>query len=302
MTGASYDGTLTTGQLRLVGALVAAGVPLGFAVAFALLGLGIWPFALLGVLPGLVLGARFGPLAARTATPWAAAFFVAFVGFFVAIAFDLGGALLLAAVPGLQASSTLEPAAQLGALLFWGAPVLLLGGIPGSLVISFTTVVVVRRLNTMRGRSGAGAVTAGIVVLVIAGSAAWWRVTTTAAAEQARFEALFEGPIPVGIVHANLSPASYEVVVRYPETGWEGVAESYIGCESGSGGVRLQPGWALSVRPVGTASREVLIAQDDGQSRAELGIFIREDGTITASTAFPGEADPRWQECAVARP
>jgi hypothetical protein len=127
-------------------------------------------------------------------------------------------------------------------------------------------------------------------------------VASTAAAEQARFEALFEGPIPVGIDHANLSPLSYEVVVRYPATGWVGVAESYIGCESGSGGVRLQPGWALSVRAVGTAGSEVSIAQDDGRSHAELGIFIREDGLITASKAFPGENDPRWQDCVLARP
>jgi hypothetical protein len=41
------------------------------------------------------------------------------------------------------------PEFQLGLLLFWGLPALILGGMPGSLIVSFITVGVLRRLDRL---------------------------------------------------------------------------------------------------------------------------------------------------------
>lgn len=298
---------LTTRQLRLLGALLAGGIPAAFATVAAIIGVGLWPFALLGVVPGIILGAIFGPLAARTQTPTAAAFFVGFVGYFAGIAFDLVGAFALSALFGTQSLAGRDPSfiQQLAPLLFWGAIAQFLGGIPGSLAVSFLTVRALRVANGAKPMKVFRVATASALLLAAAGAVASARVITEETAEQARADALFEGPVRLGLAHANISSSSYELVVRYPDTGFETVAETYGSCESGSGGFRLQPGWTLTLRRTDAPGQAVAIADATtyGGEAPEVAIFIDQDGDISVSRSadFPGEADPRWQECVQAR-
>jgi len=98
--------SLGPGQLRLLGALVAGGTPAVLAVGVGLADVPLWPFALLGVVPGVVLGAIFGPTAARTDKPVAAAFLVGLVGWFVGIAADLGSLLLVGQIVAATSASS----------------------------------------------------------------------------------------------------------------------------------------------------------------------------------------------------
>ena len=153
MTRASIVGTgrLKRWQLRLLAAFVGAATPASFAIAGAIANIAYWPFALLGVVPGLILGGLFGPMAARRDSFAAAAFFFGFVGWFVAMAIDLASFVIggLSSVSPVTTTDMTGPEFQLGLLLFWGLPALILGGMPGSLIVSFITVGVLWRLDRL---------------------------------------------------------------------------------------------------------------------------------------------------------